>query len=163
MKSIFYLLLVAVTFITACQPKTEIAAVDTLAEADAIRKLENQWTIAFRAGDVDKVISFYAIEAVSMKPNRPIIDGIQAIRKETEAMFSDTTQLFKTYSIVIDTIEVSASGDLAYVRGTDRLSIKTLNESVEDAAKWVDIWKKINGEWKIIVNIWNSERPSKDK
>jgi ketosteroid isomerase-like protein len=94
-----------------------------------------------------------------MKPNTPISIGLQAIRKERESSFTDTTMLYKTYSSKIDTIEVSASGDLAYVRGTDRITTKTPNGLVDDMGKWVDIWKKINGEWKVVVNIWNSDMP----
>ena len=138
---------------------TRSPKVDTLAEANVIRNLEDQWTVALQKSDADKIISFFTTEAVSMKPNIPIIIGPQAIRKERESSFTDTTLLYKTYSSKIDIIEVSASGDLAYVRGTDRMTMKTPNGLVDDIGKWVDIWKKINGEWKVVVNIWNSDNP----
>jgi len=32
-------------------------------------------------------------------------------------------------------------------------------ETVESVGKWIDIWKEINGEWKCIVNISNSDKP----
>ena len=133
--------------------------VDTLAEANAIRNLEDQWTVALQKSDTDKIISFFTTDAVEMKPNTPIFIGLLAIRKERESSFTDTTMLYKTYSSKIDTIEVSASGDLAYVRGTDRITTKTPNGLVDEMGKWVDIWKKINGEWKVIINIWNSDKP----
>ena len=138
---------------------TRAPKVDTLAEANAIRNLEDQWTVALQKSDTDKIISFFNTDAVAMKPNTPISIGLQAIRKERESSFTDTTMLYRTYSSKIDTIEVSASGDLAYVRGTDRITTKTPNGLVDDMGKWVDIWKKINGEWKVVVNIWNSDMP----
>jgi ketosteroid isomerase-like protein len=138
---------------------TRAPKVDTLAEANAIRNLEDQWTVALQKSDTDKIISFFNTDAVAMKPNTPISIGLQAIRKERESSFTDTTMLYKTYSSKIDTIEVSASGDLAYVRGTDRITTKIPNGLVDDMGKWVDIWKKINGEWKVVVNIWNSDMP----
>ena len=138
---------------------TRAPKVDTLAEANAIRNLEDQWTVALQKSDTDKIISFFNTDAVAMKPNTPISIGLQAIRKERETSFTDTTMLYKTYSSKIDTIEVSASGDLAYVRGTDRITTKIPNGLVDDMGKWVDIWKKINGEWKVVVNIWNSDMP----
>jgi ketosteroid isomerase-like protein len=138
---------------------TRAPKVDTLAETNAIRNLEDQWTVALQKSDTDKIISFFNTDAVAMKPNTPISIGLQAIRKERESSFTDTTMLYKTYSSKIDTIEVSASGDLAYVRGTDRITTKTPNGLVDDMGKWVDIWKKINGEWKVVVNIWNSDMP----
>ena len=133
--------------------------VDTLAEAKVIRNLEDQWTVALQKSDTDKIISFFTTDAVAMKPNTTIVIGLQAIRKERESSFKDTTMLYKTYSSKIDTIEVSSSGDLAYVRGTDRITTKTSNGLVDDLGKWVDIWKKDDGEWKVIVNIWNSDKP----
>ena len=138
---------------------TRTPKVDIIAEANAIRDLEDQWTVALQNGDTDKIIGFFTTEAVQMKPNTQIFIGLQAIRKERESFFTDTTLLHKTYSSKIDIIEVSASGDLAYVRGNDRMTIKTPNGPVDDMGKWIDIWKKIDGQWKVVVNIWNSDMP----
>jgi len=138
---------------------TRTPKVDIIAEANAIRDLEDQWTVALQNGDTDKIIGFFTTEAVQMKPNTQIFIGLQAIRKERESFFTDTTLLHKTYSSKIDIIEVSASGDLAYVRGSDRMTIKTPNGPVDDMSKWIDIWKKIDGQWKVVVNIWNSDMP----
>lgn len=138
---------------------TRTPKVDTLAEANAIRNIEAQWGAAFQAKDIDKIISIFASDAVSMGANIPISVGIEAIRKATETGFSDTTFLFKTYSNKVDAVEISASGDLAYDRGTDRIIRNTPNGSVEVVGKWIDIYKKIDGEWKCIVAIWNSDKP----
>ena len=155
MKMTFYLMVVAVMIITACQSKTKTASDD----ADAIRSLEDQWEAALKAKDIDKIVGFFATDAVGMYANKPIFIGIEAIRKAQASFFSDTTIVWETYSSTIDTIEVSASGDLAYVRGADRISRNMPNEPVEDLMKWLDIWKKINGEWKCIVTIGNSDKP----
>ena len=159
MKKIFYFPLVAVMMITACEPKTKTASVDTRADADSIRMLEEQWSDAIKASDVDKIVSFYAPGAVTMSANMPISVGLEAIRKTEEASFSDTTSIFKTYSSTLDTIEVSASGDLAYARGMDRVNQNTTKGSAEEVGKWVDIWKKVDGKWKVVVSIWNNDNP----
>jgi ketosteroid isomerase-like protein len=39
------------------------------------------------------------------------------------------------------------------------MTIKTPNGPVDDMSKWIDIWKKIDGQWKVVVNIWNSDMP----
>jgi ketosteroid isomerase-like protein len=157
MKKIFYLTLLTAIIVIACQPKT--ASVDVRAEADAIRNLEDQWTAAIKAKNIDKIVSFFASEAVRMEPNKPIDVGIEAIRKSREFNFSDTTILLETYLATIDTIEVSASGDLGYTRGTERVNQNTPNGPVEEVDKFIDIWKKIDAEWKVIVTIWNSDKP----
>jgi ketosteroid isomerase-like protein len=137
--------------------------IDTAAEADLIRDLENQWTEAIKATDVDKIISFYATEAVSMSNEAPITIGPQNIKSRIEKQFADTTVLFETYSGTIDAIEVAASGDLAYARGHDDISLKTSDGIVSEAGKWIDIYKKIDGEWKVVVSIGNSNQPTEEK
>lgn len=159
MHLFFTMFLLALLIIPACQT----TKVDINAEAIAIRNLEDQWTVALQTSDIEKIISFFAPEAVAMSPNSPICVGLQAIRGKNESQFADTTLLYKTYSSTIDIINVSSSGDLAYVRGSDRISTKTPNGLVEEKSKWIDIWKKINGEWKVIVNIWNSDMPLSGK
>lgn len=137
--------------------------VDTPAEAKTIRNIEAQWGAAFQAKDINKIVSLFASDAVLMGANMPISVGIEAIRKAQETGFSDTTILFKTYSNMVDAVEISASGDLAYARGTDRLIRNTPNGSAEEVGKWIDIYKKIDGEWKCIAAIWNSDMPLPDK
>jgi len=133
--------------------------VDIQAEKDAIRNLEDQWTVALQTSDADKIMNFYATEAVSMGPNKPIAIGLEAIQNGVKSMLADTSLLFKTYTGTVDAIEVSATGDLAYARGHDELTMKTKDGLVKDEGKWIDIWKKLDGQWKVIVSIGNSNRP----
>src|SRR4030042_5396005 len=137
--------------------------VDTVAEAEAIRNIENQWTVALQNKDIDKVMSLYSPEGVVMKPNNSIYVGLQSIRKQVESDFADTTMLWNTTSTTIDIIEMSASGEIAYARGINRGKMKTLTGIVENSDKWIDIYKKIDGEWKCIVSIWNTDNPLEGK
>jgi len=136
--------------------------VDTVAEAEAIRSIENQWTVALQNKDIDKILSFASSEAVVMEPNSVIYVGLQASRKQLEKIFADTTILWNTTSSAIDITEVSASGDLAYVRGINRSKIKSQTGLGENSDKWIDIWKKTDGKWKNIVQIWNSNNPTEE-
>ena len=137
--------------------------VDIRAEAKAINAIEGQWDAAIIRKDVDKIISFFAPGAVVMNQNAPSFIGLEAIRKSLESWFADTTNHHNTFTSAIDTIEFSASGDLAYARGTNRIKMSTSNGIVEDLDKWITIYRKINGEWKVIVDIWNSDIPISGK
>ena len=158
----FFLTLLACAFIflIGC---TQTPPVDTRADADAIRNIENQWTVALQNKDIDKVMSLYSPEGVVMKPDNSIYVGLQSIRKQVESDFADTAMLWNTTSTTIDIIEVSASGDIAYARGINRCKMKTLTGIVENSDKWIDIYKKIDGQWKCIVGIWNSNNPLETK
>jgi uncharacterized protein (TIGR02246 family) len=155
MKNTFYVMLVAVMIITACKSKTKTASND----ADAIRNIEDQWVAANKAKDINKVVSIFTSDAVVIEPNKPISVGIEAIKELWELWFSDTTFLHNTITGTTDKIEVSASGDLGYARGTNHYSIKTPNGTVEYVDNFIDIYKKIDGEWKCIVGIWNTDKP----
>ena len=133
---------------------------DALSDADSIRNLEDQWSMAIKVRDIDKIVGFFASEAVSMTTNKPICVGLDSIRKREQASFSDTTNLYETYSSTIDNVEVSASNDLAYARGSDRLSQNTKNGKAIEVGKWVDIWKKADGKWIVVVSIWNNDNPT---
>jgi ketosteroid isomerase-like protein len=135
---------------------TRTPKVDTTAEANAIRDLENQWIAANKSKDFDKVLTFFSNEAILIEPNTPICEGLQSIKEILGSMATDTTFLWETYSATIDKIEVAASGDLAYVRGITRMNIKTPDGLTEYTARWVEIWKKIDGQWKNVLAIANS-------
>jgi uncharacterized protein (TIGR02246 family) len=142
---------------------TSAPKVDILAEAEAIRSLEEQWSAAIVAKDLEKSLSPMASDAVMMDSNVPIYTGLEAIRKATEMWYADTTLLSDTYTYGIDIIEVSASGDLAYVRGHSQMSYKSPDGIKEIKSKWVDIWKKSDEGWKCILNIGNSDLPKQDQ
>jgi ketosteroid isomerase-like protein len=138
---------------------TSTPKVDIVAEAEVIRNLEEQWNVALQNKDVDKIMNFYASDAVSMSQNMPLKVGHQAIRERMESNFADSALFFDTYKGFVDIVEVSSSGDLAYARGHDRLSVKKADGIDEEIGKWTDVWKKIDGEWKCILTIGNSDKP----
>ncbi len=129
--------------------------VDITAEAEAVRNLENQMTVAYQNRDIEKLLSYGTSDILHLSPGVPPETGIEDYRGRIGSQLADTACLWETYSTKIGLIEVSSSGDMAYVWGTDLLQNRTPDGIVDDPAKWVDIWKKINGEWKIVLNIWN--------
>jgi ketosteroid isomerase-like protein len=103
----------------------------------AILKISGQWTVALQNKDINKIMSLSSPEAVVMEPNSAIYVGLQASRKQLETVFADTAVLWNTTSSKIDIIEVSASGDIAYVRGINRSKIKTQTGFGENSDKWI--------------------------
>lgn len=135
---------------------------DTKAEAEKIRQLDNEWVAATKAGDVEKIMNLFAPDAVSMDPGAPILIGLPAIRKSTEDWLSDKS-VTASFKETIDAIEVSTSGDLAWDRGTYTILAKTPFGEKEDGGKWVNIWRNIDGQWKVILGISNSNQSDKPK
>jgi ketosteroid isomerase-like protein len=129
-------------------PKVNISS-----EANLIRNLEGQVVVAFQNKEIEKTVSLFSSEGIFMEPYADYWIGPQNIRKRIESMFADTTVMWNTFSIKIENIEVSASGDLACVRGIYSLNRKAPNGIVESPGKWVDIWKKSDGQWKGFLDI----------
>jgi ketosteroid isomerase-like protein len=83
----------------------------------------------------------------------------EAIKKGWEEWFSDTTYLHNETTSKIDTIVVSTSGNLAYVRETNHYKVKTPNGIVEFDDKCIYIYNKSKDGWKCTVDIWNYDKP----
>ncbi len=130
--------------------------VDTKAEADKIRQLSEAWQEAVAARDIDACTTFYAPAGVEMLANAPVVEGREAIYEWYAQWIFDTTI---ANSFQSDLIEVSSSGDMAYERGTWHFEMETDEGPIEDFGKYVIIWKKIDGEWKALIDISNSDIP----
>lgn len=55
---------------------------------------------------------------------------------------------------VLTTSEVIGSGDLVVETGT--FQMKGANDAVMDSGKYIVVWKKENGKWRIYRDMWNS-------
>ncbi len=146
-------LLLAFSAVIAGCSQTEV--VDVEAESAAIRELGRQWRDALTANDFDAILGFYAETAMEMPANTPIVVGHQAIRAWYESWL--TTEVVNIWTTEV--IEVAASGDLAYERGTYDFSMDAPDGPIKDVGKYVLIWKKIGGQWKAIIDISNSDLP----
>jgi ketosteroid isomerase-like protein len=154
MKVTFYLLLVAMIIIIGCQSKENHNSHDL----EAIRNIDNQFAEAVRTKDLNKVLDIYANDAVEMPPNELIAIGRDAIRTGWEEWFSDTTYLFKEITSKIDTVVVSASGDIGYVRVANHYKVKTPKGIVEFDDKCIYIYNKRKDGWKCTIGIWNLDK-----
>jgi len=125
-------------------------------DKDAIRKLVVQWDDAIRAKDNDKIIELMAPEVVGLYSEAPILVGLDAVRKDNEAMFASSMDA-SSWESKIDTIIVS--GNLAFNRGRLSYKMNTQSGSANDVGKWVTIWKKIDGKWKVILDATNRDQP----
>jgi len=152
----FILCFYAFITLIACNTAPKL---DIQGEKNAILGNEDQWTLAIQTKDTEKIAGFYANDAVRMSQNQPVYIGLNAIRTSIGTMLADTTIILGSYKGNVDFIDVSASGDLAYAYGHDEIMVKTKDGLVKDEGKWVDVWKKSDGQWKVVVSSSNSNKP----
>jgi ketosteroid isomerase-like protein len=136
----------------ACEKKA-----DTAAEEKAIR---DQVT-AFNAAIVSKNDSLigtaiYADNATLYPPNEKAVNGTTAIRAFWAMMWPMNANLVITPGAVV----VASSGDMATESGTWTFSATMPTGPVSDNGKYLVHWHKLNGTWKIVDDIWNSDNPA---
>jgi ketosteroid isomerase-like protein len=107
---------------------------------------------AFNSGNAAGVAMMYAKEAKIMPPNSEIVTGREAI----QAFWKVGIDMGAKAALKI--AEVEKHDDTAIEIGLYELSGggQTL-----DKGKYVTIWKKVEGEWKMHRDIWNSNLPLK--
>jgi uncharacterized protein (TIGR02246 family) len=89
------------------------------AAADDVKRVEQDMLAAWKAKDAAKLASYYTDDAAVATPGAPVLTGHDAIVKSFEADFMDPT-----FSLDYANAEtkVAGSGDLAFTRGTFRVS-----------------------------------------
>ncbi|MBI2687575.1 MAG: DUF4440 domain-containing protein [Acidobacteria bacterium] len=128
------------------------------ADEAAIRKLDEAWVKAAQTKSADAFVAYYAAGAVVLPPNDPIAASPETIKKAIDALMALPGM---SISWKATKVEVSRSGDLAYLYGTYELTFKDdKGKPVSDHGKMVEIWKKqADGGWKCIVDTWNTDVP----
>lgn len=153
------LLLAACTANDPERDATNIAAQENdAAGADqAIRLANERWLELIRAKDAAAIGQMYAQDGALMPPNGPIAKGPEAIRSSWQSMMQ-----IPGFSLTFEpeAIVVSSSGDMALDRGTYDLAMNSPSGPIQDKGKYVVVWRKLGGEWKVAADIFNSDKPS---
>lgn len=129
---------------SACDP-----AARNQAEAEKIKQLNQEWFASVKSGDVDKIVGYFAANTLSLVKGEPIYTDSAKIRQLIKEQFSDPlyAQSFRGSD---DSVEVS--GNMAWNWGTVSYQVSSAAGPMEATAKWVTLWKKIDGNWKVILD-----------
>lgn len=114
-----------------------------------IDQLAEKFMEAYNRGDARGIASFYAENALLMPPNNDFIEGQAQIESFWQAVMDMGVKTLR-----VKVLEVEQHGDSAYEVG--RASLLGEGDQVIDDGKYVVIWKRENGAWKIFRDIFNS-------
>ena len=150
------LVLVLATVVGSLVSPTASADDKMSSKAKMLIKLDDDWSAAAGARDVDRVASFYAEDAIAYPPGEPAAVGRAAAKKVWATYFADPT-----FAISWKTLhaEVSKSGELGYTTGTYEASYKGPDgKPVAEKGKYLCTWKlQGDGTWKAIHDMWNTD------
>jgi len=127
-------------------------------QTDEFRELD----IIFEQGVANKdaavlVNGFYSDDAVLMPPNHPTVEGKANIQTFLQGLMEQGAT-----GITLATIRHDGEGNLAYAQGKYVLTMMTPDgTAVDDIGKYVVTYRKqIDGGWKVVTDIFNSDNPN---
>ena len=136
----------------ACQPAPP--KVDIAAEEAAIVAQVAAFNDAVAAYDGTALGAIYAPDAILLAPNQEKLQGTEAITQ----FFQGMQQVGARMTVTPVAIEVAASGDLALEEGTWASTIPLPDGGAfQDNGKYLAGWKKVNGNWLMQIDAWNSD------
>ena len=130
---------------------------DAGVEADAISQLSRQWLAADVSKNVEAAVEMYADDAVEMPSNTPIVVGKEAIRKWYQNWLPNPSN---SITFATTDVQVALSGDLAYERGTYKFVTNGPKGRTEEVGKYVTVWKRVGGKWKVLADMNASDQPA---
>jgi ketosteroid isomerase-like protein len=136
---------------------------DTNADIAAIRRLDAEWSEAASGGiaNLDRVVEFYAADGSTVWPGAPASKGSKNILKAWKRSFQELEGLKLKFGPT--DIRISADGTMASDFGrvamsylvAKRVNRQTTKQRIHSRAKYVVVWTKADGEWKVLYDCWN--------
>jgi uncharacterized protein (TIGR02246 family) len=118
-----------------------------------IQKLNDQWMAAFNKGDAAAVAAMYTIDAYVLPDGSEMVKGRPAI----EALWKQ--QMAGATVEKITTLDVKPLGANA-AREIGTATMKTKDQPPQDVViKYAVVWQKEGGQWKLLQDIWNMNKP----
>ena len=132
-------------------------AFDPVIEQAKLLHRDAEWADLASAGkDIDKIVSFWSDDAILIFPGQPVLEGKPAIRAYVEASLK--TPGFKIHW-VSEKPAFSPDGKLAYMRGTDELTVPGPGGTTTTLhLRGISVWRwDADGQWRCVVDISNEE------
>jgi len=123
--------------------------------AERIRELEEAWCVAVAQRDLDGMMEIYAPDAYELLPGQAALTGREAIRDFYRGVLDQFPRL--RHSFDLQEITIAESADLAVVRGTYRFTPDADVPDVVEVGKFVGAWIFFEGDWRLEVNISNTD------
>lgn len=121
-------------------------------EAD-LRAGTAAWIKAYNAGDAEGVLALYAPDAEVMPPNATTLSDHGALRAFLVADIASSKSAGVTFVAGKESAGVSA--DLGWHSGL--FKVTDAAGATVATGKYLETWRRIDGKWKIIRDIWNND------
>lgn len=122
---------------------------------DIVRAIDEASTAAYMKKDVDKMLSFYADDVISMPNFNTMMEGKAAIREHLEMVFQSGMEINYWES---DIKKIWKKGNQIFVASTYKLKMSTPGgDTMTDEGKSFAVYEKRGKDYKIVIDIWNTD------
>ena len=127
-------------------PPPAAPKVDLAAEESAIRTADAAWLKAAQAKDVATEVAVLAPGGMVIRQNQPAMDAA-AFQAHITKDYADNPKSMSTWTT--DSIRVAESGDWAVQTGQYNVTGLGAKGDGTDSGRFVTIWTKSGGAWKV--------------
>lgn len=120
-----------------------------------IESAGQKFSEAYAKGDAAALAAMYTEDAQLMPPNAEPLRGREAIRKYWQGALDSGMKHLK-----LETLEVFGQGEITTEVGT--YTALDAAEKVLERGKFIVVWKREDGQWRILRDMFSSNAPSTD-
>lgn len=120
---------------------------------ETIKKRNNIFMETYERGDAEGMAELYTDDGEVLPPNAETVKGKEAVKN-----FWQATMDLGIKAIKLETGEVEQHGDTA--NEVSKATLMGPDQQVLDQSKYIVIWKRVNGEWLLHRDIFNSSLPA---
>jgi uncharacterized protein (TIGR02246 family) len=117
----------------------------------AVQAAAKDFPAALTAKDAARVGMMYTKDAIAFPPNSEMVTGREAIQAFWKGIID------AGMTITLEPVNMDGGGDLGVEAG--KYKILAAGKEV-DQGKYVVVWKKEDGTWKLYRDIWNTSMPA---
>ncbi len=148
-NAMIMVLIIVLVFLIQCTMKQE----DPARLLEEISAANMVFMETFKEGDTAVLASLYTEDGKVLPPNAGFIEGKEALQAFWQAVIDMGVK-----EAVLEIIEVEGHGDTAIE--VSKFEMKDANGNVLDHGKYIVIWKRVEGNWKLHSDIFNSSVPA---
>jgi uncharacterized protein (TIGR02246 family) len=120
---------------------------------DAIVAANEDFMTTFKGSDAAGMAALYTEKGQILPPNSDFVTGKQGVQTFWQAIFDMGIK-----EAELETVEAESHGDTAIEVG--KFTLKGEGGQVLDQGKYIVIWKREDGQWKLHRDIFNSSMPA---
>jgi ketosteroid isomerase-like protein len=132
-----------------CQPpRQEINIIECRALSDAMRA----WGAAIKAGNINKIMTFYTPDAGLLPAGSHICQGLPMVREFWTNLLADPV-VARSISVQLGSVQAAMSGELGWTLATISYNSAGPNGKQEHNFFWITIHSKIDRKWLVYSSV----------